>query len=409
MNQELAEPIEWHIIENATPQSPEKRRKQTIHIGPFATEEECRKVLASVNQIPGFRHGTLEVRQKSRRREKRIRIKLPIQISRLTPSGKIWPSHTVDVSGMGARVKDAGAMLKLGELLAIRHGQREAIFRVVWTGLSGTPSAGHVGVECLNPENNIWDLDFSARTDDEPLLQEIVVARAVQRRLFPRERPALRTVDYCGRCVQARTVGGDYYDFLDMGEGRVGFVLADVSGKGVAAALVMANLQGSIHHRTRMAPADLPALLATVNRHLYEHTDADRYTTLFFGCYEDHSRSLAYVSCGHMPALLVRRSGSVERLEATGTVLGLFPDWQSPIAQTCLHSGDVLGIYTDGITETMSADQHEFGEGRLLRILQEGRTLQPAAIVKNVEQAVQHFRQSEYPHDDLTLVVLQGK
>ena len=409
MNQDLPDIIEWHIFEHSNPKSPETVRRQAIHIGPFSTEEECRKVLASLNHIPGFSHGTLEVRQKSRRREKRIRIKLPIEISRLALAGKIWPSQTVDVSGMGARIKDPGATLKLGEVIAIRHGQRDAIFRVVWTGFPGTPTAGHIGVECLNPENNIWDLDFSARTDDEPLLQEIVVARAVQRRLFPRGKPALRTLDYCGKCVQARTVGGDYYDFLNMGNGRVGFVLADVSGKGVAAALVMANLQGSIHHRAGLAAGDLPGLLSIVNRHLYEHTDADRYTTLFFGCYDDRTRSLAYVSCGHMPALLLRASGTVERLQATGMVLGLFPEWSSGVSETSLQPGDVLGIYTDGITETMGADEQEFGEGRLLRVLHESRNLQPGAILKNVEQAVEQFREGEYPQDDLTLVVARAK
>jgi len=411
MNQDLADVdvVEWHIFENRTPKSSEKAHQPAIHIGPFATEEECRKVLASLNEIPGFSHGALEVRQKSRRREKRIRIKLPIEISRLAPAGKLWPSHTVDVSSMGARLDDPGATLKLGEVVAIRHGQREAIFRVVWTGLPGTLTAGQIGVECLNPENNIWDLDFSARTDDEPLLQEIVVARAVQRKLFPRETPALRTLDYSGKCVQARTVGGDYYDFLDMGKGRVGFVLADVSGKGVAAALVMANLQGSIHHGAGFAASDLPAVLQEVNRHLYQHTEADRYTTLFFGCYDDLTRSFSYVSCGHMPALLLRHSGNVERLEATGTVLGLFPDWHSSVAQTLLQPGDVLGIYTDGITETTGADQQEFGEGRLLELLQKSRKLPPSAILKSVELAVEQFREGKFPHDDLTLVVAQAK
>jgi serine phosphatase RsbU (regulator of sigma subunit) len=103
----------------------------------------------------------------------------------------------------------------------------------------------------------------------------------------------LRTLDYSGKCVQARTVGGDYYDFLDMGSGRVGFVLADVAGKGVAAALLMANLQGSLHNRAEAGAGDLPAILASVNGHLYEHTEANRYATVFFGCYDDDARRLA--------------------------------------------------------------------------------------------------------------------
>ena len=107
--------------------------------------------------------------------------------------------------------------MKLGEFLDLRYGLREAIFRVVWIGPPGTPTVGNVGLECLSPETNIWDLDLSARTDDEPLMQEIVVAHSVQRQLFPRQKPQLQTLDYSGKCVQARTVGGTIMTFSTWG------------------------------------------------------------------------------------------------------------------------------------------------------------------------------------------------
>jgi hypothetical protein len=408
MNQNSWDVIEWHIFETADSDSSHADH-QAIHMGPFATEEECRRVLDSLKQIPSFSHGVLEVQKKCRRREKRIRIGLPVQVSRLSASGKSWAAHTVDISSLGARLANVGEPFRLGEYLEIRCGQREAVFRVVWIALAGSPTAGHLGVECLSPETNIWDLDLSARTDDEPLLQEIAIARAVQRRLFPREKPALRTLDYSGKCIQARTVGGDYYDFLDLGHGRVGFVLADVAGKGVAAALLMSNLQGSIHNLAGRHSADLPGMLAAVNDHLFQHTEPDRYATLFFGCYDDHSRSLGYVNCGHSPPLVLRRGGAVDRLEPTATVLGLFGAWDCALAETRLETGDVLSIFTDGITETANANGQEFGEGRLLSVLQQNRNLDPAAILSRVENALEQFRPTEQLQDDLTLVVARAQ
>jgi serine phosphatase RsbU (regulator of sigma subunit) len=295
--------------------------------------------------------------------------------------------------------------LKHGEFLQARYAQREAVFRVTWVGLPGSPSEGHVGVECLSPESELWDVDFSSHTDDEPLLQEIVIARAVQRKLFPREKPKLHTLDYSGKCIQARTVGGDYYDFLDMGAGRVGFVLADVAGKGVAAALLMANLQGSIHSRAGVDASGLRGLLSAVNLHLFEHTEADRYATLFFGCYHDTDRTLSYVNCGHTPPLLLRREGNAERLEATATVLGLFGSWDCSVGKTRMQSGDVLSIFTDGITETVAVNGDEFGEKRLLQVLQQNRHHETIEIIRGVERALEEFRASPSPQDDSTLVV----
>jgi len=408
MKQTMPEVVEWHILENSNDQSSPVEH-QAVHMGPFASEEECRTVLASLKQMPSFSHGNLEVHKKHRRREKRIRIKVAVQVSRLSCPEQTWGTHTVDISTLGARLADCGESLRLGEILEIRCSRREAVFRVVWVGLPGTPTSGHTGVECLSPETNIWDLDLSARTDDEPLLQEITVAASVQRELFPRERPPLQTLDYSGKCIQARTVGGDYYDFLDLGTGKVGFVLADVAGKGVAAALLMANLQGSLHNRPGINGRDLPLLLAAVNDHLFRHTEADRYATLFFGLYDDDDRRLSYVNCGHSAPLLLRSGGEVNRLAATATVLGLFSEWECSVAEARLEPGDVLSIFTDGITETAGADGEEFGEDRLSQLLQQTRELEAVAILSHVEHAVEQFRSTAYLQDDLTLVVARAR
>lgn len=404
MQGDTAEVIEWHIYEDSTSTSP----SQPMHMGPFATEEQCRAVLAGLRNVPGFQHDALEIRSQARRREKRIRIRLPVRVSRLTCPDKGWAAHTVDISSLGARFYDSSRSLEHGEFIQVRYAQREAIFRIIWVGLEGSPSQGQVGAECVNPEANVWDVDFSSRTDDEPLLQEIVIARAVQKKLFPREKPPLRTLDYSGKCIQACTVGGDYYDFLDMGSGRVGFVLADVAGKGVSAALLMANLQGSLHNRAVGDASDLRRLLSSVNRHLFEHTEAARYATLFFGCYDDRDGTLDYVNCGHTPPVILRHDGRVERLEATATVLGLFGlAWECSVSQVRLRAGDILSIFTDGITEATAADGDEFGEKRLLQVLRQHQDRQSGEILCEIEQTLDEFRSNQPFQDDLTLVVVR--
>lgn len=164
-------------------------------------------------------------------------------------------------------------------------------------------------------------------------------------------------------------------------------MLADVSGKGVAAALLMANLQGSIRSYQSVGSTDLPRWLAAVNRHFYKHTEKHRYATLFLGRYSDTTRMLRYANCGHNPPLLLRRGGAEERLDATATVLGMFRDWECSVAETQLEAGDVLCVYTDGITEATSQNGEQFGESRLVETLRQGRDLEASAMLRSVQQA----------------------
>ncbi|MGH9496017.1 MAG: PP2C family protein-serine/threonine phosphatase [Candidatus Sulfotelmatobacter sp.] len=409
MSSNFSDVIEWHILENTVSKS--STPEQGLHMGPFSSEQECRNVLADLKQIPWFRHSALEVHKKCKRREKRRHIRLAVRVSRLSASENTWVAHTVDVSNLGARLSDFDESVHRGEFLEIRCGQKAAVFRVVWVGAvgtPGTPATGHIGVECLSPETNLWELNLSARADGEHL-QEIAIARSVQRQLLPRHKPTLRTLEYSAKCIEAGVVSGDYYDFLDLGPGRVGFVLADVAGKGVPAALLMANLHGCIHNRAGLMLGDLPGMLAALNEHLYRHTDPDRYATLFFGCYDDDSRSLAYVNCGHTPPLLLRSDGSFDRLGATATVLGLLGSWECTLAQAQIGPGDLLGLFTDGVTEATASNGEEFGEERLLQVLQKTIKLESAAILGHVEHAVAAFRSSARMHDDLTMVFARGR
>ena len=234
--------------------------------------------------------------------------------------------------------------------------------------------------------------------------QEIEIARQVQSRLFPQKHPPLRTLEYAGGCTQARQVGGDYYDFLDLGPGRLGLVLADIAGKGISGALLMANLQANLRSQYAVALEDLPRLLQSVNRLFHENTADNSYATLFFADYDDRTRRLRYANCGHLPPLLLRAGVVVARLEATSTVLGLFPSWSCSMEETLLAPGDILVLYTDGVTEAERGDGEEFGEARLVQCVCAHRSLPVGDLLTSIVSAVRDFSGPEQA-DDITLVV----
>jgi len=237
---------------------------------------------------------------------------------------------------------------------------------------------------------------------------EVEIARDVQARLFPQKLPPLATLDYAGGCVQARVVGGDYYDFLDLGPGRLAFILADISGKGIAGALLMANLQANVRSQYALALDQLPLLLQSVNRLFCENIPEDRFATLFFADYSDAGRRLRYVNCGHNYPLLLRANGSLERLASTATVLGMFREWDCSVAETTLNPGDTLVMYTDGVTEAPNAAGDEFGEKRLLESIRGHAQGSAAELLEAVTAAVQQFSSGEQA-DDLTLVVARAR
>jgi phosphoserine phosphatase RsbU/P len=238
--------------------------------------------------------------------------------------------------------------------------------------------------------------------------QEMEYAREVQARLFPQRLPPLSTMEYAGRCLQARQVGGDYYDFLSLASGRVGIVLADIAGKGIAGALLMANLQANLRSQYALALEDLPELLKSVNELFYENTGDQSYATLFFGDYDDSARRLRYVNCGHLPPLLLRQNGTFDRLAATATVLGLFENWDCAAAEIELAPGDLLVLYTDGVTEATDPAGEEFGECRLMKALYAQHHLPVLSLLETVVKAVENFSPGEHA-DDITLVVARCK
>jgi phosphoserine phosphatase RsbU/P len=243
--------------------------------------------------------------------------------------------------------------------------------------------------------------------------QELEMAKQTQAKLLPQAPPALKTLDCKGVCLQARHVGGDYYDFLDLGRERLGLVIGDVSGKGTPAALLMANLQAHLRNlcatywNRPFTPfaLDQPArFLQTVNRLFCENTTDSAYATLFFAEYDDNTQRLRYANCGHPPALLLRNDRRLERLDSTCTVLGLSKGWECGVGEISLSPGDDLVLYTDGVTESFNEAGDEFGEQRLIEALRQHCELSPQAMLSSLAEKVQQFS----PHqqqDDITLVV----
>ncbi len=241
------------------------------------------------------------------------------------------------------------------------------------------------------------DIDAKRRAVAEKLeadrraAQELEIAKQVQARLFPQTLPALGTLDYAGVCIQARAVGGDYYDFLDLGRQKLGMVISDISGKGIAAALLMAHLQANLRSQSAVAWDQPKRLLRSVNQLFYENSPDNAYATLFFAEYDDKARRLRYANCGHLSALLLRGDNTLERLDSTGTVLGLFSEWDCAIEEREIFSGDTLAL-----------------EERLIGTLRRNRALSSEVLLSSIVEDVQRFSTHEQ-HDDITLIIAKCK
>lgn len=235
---------------------------------------------------------------------------------------------------------------------------------------------------------------------------EIEIARHVQEKLFPQPVKQLRTIRYAARCVPAREVSGDYYDFLDLGPEAIGFVLADVSGKGIAAALLMASLQAAFRSQTETV-RDGCELLRGINRLFYSSTPPEQYATVFFADYDDRSRTLRYVNCGHPAPLLVRASGEVERLDSTAPVIGLLNHWDCQEAALRIGPGDTLLAFSDGVTEAGIDADDEFGEERLLAVIAGAREADPERLIRDITERIQAHAGSA-PGDDCTMLAICG-
>ena len=231
---------------------------------------------------------------------------------------------------------------------------------------------------------------------------ELSFAHKVQQALFPHQLPSGKGLEISATCVPARGISGDYYDVLELPGGSVALAIADISGKGISAAILMANLQALLRVLSPLAssPSDICSQL---NHHLYKVTENTRFATLFYGEWHPQERRFRYVNAGHNPPFLLSGNGTLQ-LDRGGIPLGIMPASDYEIGEVRLQPGDVLVLYSDGITEAGLSEEKEFGTRRLSELVASCRGCAPAEIQARVMEAVKAWWEKE-PEDDMTLVV----
>jgi sigma-B regulation protein RsbU (phosphoserine phosphatase) len=244
----------------------------------------------------------------------------------------------------------------------------------------------------------------------ERINRELEIAREVQQRLFPQNLPSIPGLDFAGYCRPQQDVGGDYYDFFRLGDGCLAMAIGDVSGKGIGAALMMATLQASLRSQT-MRASDGPAqTLELMNRLVYDASSSNRYATFFYAQYSPRSGLLTYVNAGHNAPIICRNVNGdhqILRLEAGGTVLGLFPEieYQEDCIRLC--KGDALVGFTDGISEAMNTKDEEWDEDKLIEAVCECHGRSASETIHHILNRVDAFTRGAKQHDDMTLLVLK--
>jgi phosphoserine phosphatase RsbU/P len=283
--------------------------------------------------------------------------------------------------------------------------------------VSGKDQLAELGLSFNRMTEHLEKLLVVAK-EKERLESEIEIAREVQNQLFPHEIPELRTLRIKAACQPARLVSGDYYDFQMVGDSEVALAIADVAGKGISAALLMAALQSSLRIQLQM-PAEVLAgggsghlgagvstsrLVSNLNRQLHSTTSAEKYATFFLGVYDESSSTFTYTNAGHLAPMLVR-DGEVKLLDVNGTVVGAFPFSEYDESRVQLRSGDLLVCYTDGITEPENEYGEMFGEERLMELLLRNVNRPEEEIIQLVLDSVRQWTGSEELQDDMTLLL----
>jgi sigma-B regulation protein RsbU (phosphoserine phosphatase) len=241
--------------------------------------------------------------------------------------------------------------------------------------------------------------------EQQALQSEMLVASSIQRRLFPSQVPAIAGLDVAGISIPSREIGGDAYDYLLWGTGLLVSV-ADVSGKGVPAALLMSNLQAGLRGHAHR-PAALGNVLTELNELILASTDPGQFITLAIAYVDPAASRLVYASAGHNPPLVLRRNGAIELLTVSGLLLGVVPEAAYAETTAAFTPGDTLVLYTDGVVEAQDAIGSFYGDDRLAELLRDVGDLDASAIRDRIVESVNAFAGSEGPGDDLTVVVVR--
>lgn len=264
---------------------------------------------------------------------------------------------------------------------------------------------GAVRARLMVLENTLLSEALTMETAQRELLErEVEIAREVQQRLFPQRLPDVPAVEYAGTCRSAGAVGGDYYDFLKLPSDQLALVIADVSGKGIPAALLMASVQASTRGQLQANSNDAAGITAVVNRQVYDASPENCYATFFCALFNPALRRLTYSNGGHNRPVVLR-GGEVIRLDESGPPVGLFQNAHYEQGEIQLEPDDLLILYTDGVTEAENAVAEEWGEERLIETARDCRRLAPPEMISRIMQAADRFAAGTAQHDDMTLVI----
>jgi len=303
---------------------------------------------------------------------------------------------------MRDKVYLAGSLLIAGLLLYFGRGLLAKSALVTWAlSFAGTTAVAVLGMALLQVQVQLR----ASRRELARKEAELNFAREVQEALFPRQFPADSGLEFSAICVPAAGISGDYYDVLQPGDGRLVFAVADVSGKGLSAAILMSNVHAGL--RILADAGHSPSeLCAQLNRHLCRFTEAHRFATLFYAEWNPGDRRLTYVNAGHTVPILTSAQGC-HRLESGGVPIGLLPNSNFCAGTATLNPGDLVVLYSDGITEAGVLESRPFGESRLEAVIQAHRDEPLAEIQSQVLSAVRDWTRSE-PEDDMTLLLVRA-
>jgi len=297
----------------------------------------------------------------------------------------------------------AGFLLGAGVLLYLGRGLLAQSALVAW-GLTfaGTTAVGILGMALYQVQDQLR----ASRRELARKEAELSFAREVQRALFPRQFPDGSGLEFAAICVPAAGISGDYYDVLEPSDGRLVFAVADVSGKGLSAAILMSNVHAGL--RILVEGGHSPAeLCSQLNRHLCRFTESERFATLFYGEWDRARRCLTYVNAGHTVPILTGSGDGCRRLDCGGIPIGLFPDSAFCAGTVTLDPGDLVVLYSDGITEAGIGEAEPFGESRLEALVAAHRHRPLADIQQTVLDAVHKWSGRE-PEDDMTLLLIRA-
>ncbi len=248
---------------------------------------------------------------------------------------------------------------------------------------------------------------FVETLEKQKMEEEMALARNIQSRLLPKSMPNFENLRIHGINVPSKQVGGDYFDIINIEDNYLGITIADVSGKGMGAALLMSNLQASLQTIVR-EKYPLDKLVGRINNVIYQNTDPEKYITFFYGQLDKSSLSLNYVNAGHNPPYLLHKDGNLEELMTGGIILGMMPDMPYEIGTCQLNHGDTLMLFTDGVTETMTLDDVEYEESRLIDFLKSSvHAKNPEMINNQLISDLEKFASGAPQNDDITILTLQ--